>query len=342
MVVISPLATWFADGRALARFRRSRLGRRPALLQPRDRAWRALAPGFERVRRLASSGVPVHVVAARRYRRAPDRRELERAAAAGATVYLPQVHQMLPRVMRLMVALRASCLGPFREECSFLFLVEGRGRPGMGLHHDGNVHGFWVQLEGRRTVTVGPAVQPGASCDLRIEPALDANATQPARPGWFTRDLGPGALFYVPPYTPHAVVCRGRSLALSLTWSAPRRRRMPVAAALAEWDVASGQAEPRPSPSRTRLWTQVPAVAGPVDDAGGTFPLWTPAGQIRLPVMTRRLARLLPAMPSLTRAEARRHGDGIAPLLAHGIVGDEDLPLMVVPRDPARLDGWHF
>ncbi|MGH7313244.1 MAG: hypothetical protein ACREJV_08730, partial [Candidatus Rokuibacteriota bacterium] len=113
-------------------------------------------------------------------------------------------------------------------------------------------------------------------------------------------------------------------------------------AALAEWDVASGQAEPRPRPSRSRLWTQVPAVAGRLDRARATFPLWTPAGPVWLPATTRRLARHLPAMPSLTRAEARRHDDGTAALVAHGILGDEDLPLLVVPHNPAELDGWNF
>src|SRR5262245_38881018 len=249
--VISPLATWFAGAAALAEFRRRRLGRRPMILVPRDKEWQRLAPRFERVRRLAGSGVPVHVVAERRARRAPGRRQLERAMAAGETVYLPQVHQVLPRVMRLMVALRTACLGPFREECSFLFLVEGRSRPGMGLHHDGAVHGFWVQLAGQRTVTVGPPVRPGTRLELSANRAT-------AAPGWWTRDLRPGTLLYLPPYTPHSVVCRGRSLALSLTWSKPSRwRRAPIgaarAAALAEWDVASGQAEPRPRPSRSRL-----------------------------------------------------------------------------------------
>ncbi|MGH7308026.1 MAG: JmjC domain-containing protein [Candidatus Rokuibacteriota bacterium] len=338
--MISPLATWFADRGALARFRRERFGRRSLVVAPRDVAWRTLTPGFRRLRRLAASGVPVHVVAERRYRRRPSQRQLARAMAAGATVYLPQIHQVLPRVMRLMVALRATCLGPFREECSFLFLVEGRARPGMGLHHDGNVHGFWVQLEGRRTVTVGPAVRPGTPSDL------DAERAQSARSEWWTRDLSPGTLLYLPPYTPHAVLCHGRSLALSLTWSAPRRRRAPVAtavvAALAEWDVASGQAEPRPRPSRSKLWAQVPAIAGPPDRARTTFPLWTPAGPLQLPGSTRRLARHLPTMPSLTRAEARRHGDGVAALVAHGILGDEDLPLLVVPQDPGGLDGWRF
>jgi hypothetical protein len=285
------------------------------------------------------SGIPVHVVAERRARRAPSRRRLDRAIAAGETVYLPQVHQVLPRVMRLMVALRTACLGPFREECSFLFLVEGRNRPGMGLHHDGAVHGFWVQLAGRRTVTVGPPVRRGTRLELRANRAR-------AAPGWSTRDLSPGTLLYLPPYTPHAVVCRGRSLALSLTWSKPQRRRAPIGAArataLAEWDVASGQAEPRPRPSRSRLWTQVPAVAGPIDRVRGRFPLWTPAGTLWLPATSLRLARRLADMPLLTRAEARQRGDGTAALIAHGILGDEDLPLLIVPRDPTKLDGWHF
>lgn len=335
--MISPLATWFPDQRAITRFRRSRLGRRPTLLAPRDGAWRTLTPGFERVRRLTAAGLPVHLVAARRCRRAPTPRQVARATAAGATVYLPQVHQVLPRVMRLMVALRATCLGPLRQECSFLFLVEGRDRPGMGLHHDGNVHGFWVQLEGRRTATVGPAVRPGTPADL------DTERERSAHPGWWTRHLGPGTLLYLPPYTPHEVVCRGRSLALSLTWSAGRRRAAApavTAAALTGWDVASGQAEPRPRRSRSRLWTQVPAVAGPLDPARGKFPLWTPAGAVWLPASARHLARRLPEMPSLTRLEARRHGGAV--LVAHGILGDEDLPLLVVPDNSTRLDGWNF
>ncbi len=337
--MISPLGTWFAGPRALTRFRRRRLGRRPAILAPHDEGWKNLAPAFARVRRLVASGVPVHIVAERRARRAPSRRQLGRAMAAGATVYLPQVHQVLPRVMRLMVALRAACLGPFREECSFLFLVEGRNRQGMGLHHDGAVHGFWVQLAGRRTVTVGPPVRRGTRLELRANRAR-------AAPGWWTRDLSPGTLLYLPPYTPHAVVCRGRSLALSLTWSKPRRRHASTAAtratALAEWDVASGQAEPRPRRSRSRLWTQVPAVAGPIDRARDRFPLRTPAGTLWLPAATRRLARQLAGMPLLTRTDVRRRGDGMAALLAHGILGDEDLPMLIVPRDPAKLDGWHF
>ena len=74
---------------------------------------------------------------------------------------MPQIHQVLPRVARLMAALRATLFGPGREETSFLFIVNGKGRQGMGLHHDGPVDSVWVQLEGRRTVTTGQQVPPG-------------------------------------------------------------------------------------------------------------------------------------------------------------------------------------
>src|SRR3989304_4722796 len=48
--------------------------------------------------------------------------------------------------------------------------------------------------------------------------------------GWRTLELSPGSLFHLPPFPPHAVVCRGRSLALSLTWSRRRARRAGAAA----------------------------------------------------------------------------------------------------------------
>jgi hypothetical protein len=338
--VISPLATWLVDAGALGRFRRQHLGWRPALFPPRDRAWRTLAPDFDGARKLAASEVPFQIVADRRYDRSGDRTRLRRALADGATVYLPQVHQVLPRLMRLMVALRATLLGPFREETSFLFLVQGRGRAGMGLHHDGNVDAFWLQLAGRRTVTLGPPVRAGSSRDL------DDRQARPGGRRWWTGDLGPGTLFYLPPYTPHAVVCHGRSLALSLTWGAPRRRRSArpeaVATALTEWDVVSGRAVPRPRAHPRRLWTQVPTVSGPVDPARQEFPLWTPEGVVRLPAAAEPLGRALATMPSLTRAEARAANGALDLLLAHGILGDEDLPLRVVPDDPKALDGWRF
>ena len=376
-VIASPLSTWFATEAAARLFRRRRLGRAPAVMRPRDGAWRALAPDFAGALAVATSGVPVQVAAERRYDRVPDAHALAAAVAEGSTIYLPQAHQILPRVMRLMVALRAAFLGPFREESSFLFVVEGKGREGMGLHHDGDVDAFWVQLHGERTVTFGPAVAPGTPEDLELPVR--------GRRGWRTIVLEAGTLFHLPPRTPHAVVCHGRSLALSLTWKAldPRhafdalldtvrhplrdsrhlhglaayralmRRSVRGAAssvatpaALAEayaggltaWDVASGQVDALPLPAPDRLWTQVPAVPGAVDRRRGAFPVWTPEGVVWLPARLRALARSLPMMPTFAHA---RESD-IAPLVEHGLLAPHDLPLRIVPAEPRQLDGWRF
>jgi hypothetical protein len=335
---VSPLATWFSGPAALARFRRRRLGRTPVVLRPRDDAWRTIGPGFATVVTMVKAGVPFQVAAERRYDRSGDPRRLGRALAAGATVFLPQVHQVLPRLMRLMVALRAGLLGPLREECSFLFAVEGRGRPGMGLHHDGPVDAFWLQLEGRRTVTIGPPVARGTAEDL------DARAPHDAR-GWRTLDLTAGTLFYLPPWTPHDVVCHTRSLAFSLTWREPeaRARRATAAArsaALVAWDVVSGRVAAIPRLSRSRLWAQVPVTTVPGPGPG--LSLLTPDGPVRVPAALRSLAGQLTLMPSFrvpASAPARR---ALAPLLDRGIVAPQDLPLRIVPAAPRTLDGWRF
>jgi hypothetical protein len=277
------------------------------VLPPRDRAWRAVAPGFAECVAMAGEGLPFQVVAEREVDRSGDPRRLAAALATGRTVYLPQVHQVLPRLMRLMVALRVAFFGPDRDECSFLFVVDGTGRPGMGLHHDGEVDAFWLQLEGRRTVTVGPRVPRGTPEDLD-----DRLVRGGPRAGWRTLDLGPGSLFHLPGRTPHAVVCRRRSLAVTLTWGPARRGGGGRGGAgLLRWDVASGFAEPMPSASSTFLWTQVPTRA---------------AG--------------LGLMPRLTRARARR--EGLSPLVDAGILGSRDLPRRIRPDTPATLDGWRF
>ena len=336
--LVTPLATWFPGPVALARFRRRRLSRMPTVLAPRDHAWRAIAPGFDTAVAMARAGVPFQIAAERRYDRSGDRRRLGPALAAGATVFLPQVHQVLPRLMRLIVALRMGLLGPLREECSFLFAVEGRGRPGMGLHHDGPVDAFWVQLEGRRTVTLGPRVRPGTPQDL-----------DPPRPrhgrGWRTLDLAPGTLFHLPPWTPHDVVCRGRSLALSLTWRSldARGRRATTAArraGLVAWDVVSGRVDTMPPASRSRLWAQVPVVPGP--RAGAGYGLVTPEGVLHLPAATRPFGDGLALMPSFASPVAGRARTALTPLLEHGIVAPQDLPLRILPDDAGALDGWRF
>jgi hypothetical protein len=194
----------------------------------------------------------------------------------------------------------------------------------MGLHHDGEVDAFWLQLEGRRTVTLGPPVPRGARADL--------DPRRAGGPGWRTLDLVPGTLLYLPPRTPHDVVCHGRSLALSLTWSRRRTRR-----AWPAWDVASGRAEPRPRRDRRWLWTQVPVRAGGLDRGRRRFRLLTPDAAAWVPARARGLAARLGDMPAV-RAGAR----GAAPLVALGVLAPEDLPLVVVPDAPRALDGWRF
>jgi mannose-6-phosphate isomerase-like protein (cupin superfamily) len=274
----------------------------------------------------------VHIAAERRYTRRPTRAQIERAFADGATIYMPQVHQVLPRVARLMAKLRATLFGLGREECSFLFLVNGKGRQGMGLHHDGDVDSVWLQLEGRRTVTTGPQVPRGTRQDL--DEGIIGR-------GWTTQSLAPGSLFYMPPRTPHRVVCYGRSLALSLTWQVRARALTDAQAgkALPSWDVAAGRADPIPRASRKLLWTQVPVVAGRVDRKRGEFPLRLPGGMIRLPAGAHSLARRLSTMPALMRSGLGRHAQL---LLDAGILGPRDLPLRIVPEHPRALDGWRF
>jgi len=85
----------------MRRFTRRVLNRRIALLHPRDDAWRTLAPGFAGAVALTRAGVPFQIALERRYDRTGDRRRLSAALARGATVYVPQAHQVLPRVARL-------------------------------------------------------------------------------------------------------------------------------------------------------------------------------------------------------------------------------------------------
>jgi hypothetical protein len=335
--LISPLASWFDDEGALRAFRRRALGRRPLVLVPRNGQWRSIAPRFPEALAMAGSGLPFQIAADRAYDRSADPRRLPRALATGATVFLPQVHQVLPRLMRLMVALRVAFLGPFREECSFLFLVNGRGRPGMGLHHDGSVDAFWLQLDGRRTVTLGPPVAPRTPRDMRGGPAG-------GDPDWKAFELPPGSLFYLPPRTPHEVICHTRSLALSLTWGRKTRRRGPRRKrihSLTTWDVVSGHVSSMPPRSRDRLWTQIPVLAGPRRPLRNFFVLTTPDGARRYPATAWPLASRLAPMPSLRRADA---GDPatLSLLIDAGVLASRDLPLRIVPDDPAGLDGWHF
>jgi hypothetical protein len=382
LLVRSPLATWFPDRAAIRRFRTASLGRAVAVLPARGESWRAVAPGYRDAVAMAGSGLPFQIAAGREYDRAGDPSRLQPALARGATVFLPQVHQVLPRLARLMVALRATLLGPFREECSFLFIAEGASREAMGLHHDGETDQFWLQLEGRRTVTIGRPVAPGVPADL------PARALSRSR--WRTLRLPPGSLFYMPPRTPHRVVCHERSLAVSLTWKALDPREA-VAALLDAAGGDAGRPGARPpadcasrhgyarlvrdtlrragaAPTRDRVLHRAHALGLTAWDvvSGRADPIPPPrAGQLwtqvpACPVDTGRGGTLVIAgggeirLPPAARALAARLPAmpalavaGAAPeavriLVEHGILAPRDLPLRLVPTDLRSLDGWHF
>ena len=112
-----------------------------------------------------------------------------------------------------------------------------------------------------------------------------------------------------------------------------------IATALAAWDIASGSVDRIPPVSRRRLWTQVPAIAGPRQ--GGRFRLTTPDGVLDLPLSARPLAATLATMPRFEGTVTRRTS-AFAWFLDRGLVGPQDLPLRIIPSDPRRLDGWRF
>jgi len=87
------------------------------LFPARDRAWQALTPGFTALVALARTGLPFQVAAQRRYDRSGRVDRLRPALRDGKTVFFPQIHQVLPRVARLMVALRVAFMGAGRDEC---------------------------------------------------------------------------------------------------------------------------------------------------------------------------------------------------------------------------------
>src|SRR6185436_20476382 len=96
---------------------RRRLGtRRPILVSAREPAWRTLAPSFDEVVALAHTGIAFQIASDRRYDRSGRAARLRPALAAGKTVFFPQIHEVLPRVMRLMVAIRTAVAGAGREE----------------------------------------------------------------------------------------------------------------------------------------------------------------------------------------------------------------------------------
>ena len=138
------------------------------------------------------------------------------------------------------------------------------------------------------------------------------------------------------------MVCRRRSLAVTLTWA--RAARPPHGArratGLLRWDVVSGFAEPIPPSSPRTLWVQVPVLAGRAGPEA-EIRVRTPDGEgPRLPGAASAWAARLSLMPRLTATLA--HAAGLSPLVDAGILGPRDLPLRIRPDDPATLDGWRF
>ncbi|HXK33856.1 MAG TPA: hypothetical protein VNM91_07595, partial [Dehalococcoidia bacterium] len=103
-------------------------------------------------------------------------------------------------------------------------------------------------------------------------------------------------------------------------------------------DVVAGRADRIPPRDRARLWTQVPAH---VESRDRGALLWTALGAIAVDRGTARVAQLLATMPDVARS-ALRGNAALGTLLAHGILAPHDLPLRIIPAEPAALDGWRF
>jgi hypothetical protein len=275
--------------------------------EPLDQAWQELLPGYESCVAFTRTGLPFHAVIEGSHDERPRPAQIPAALRAGKSIILLQPHEVMPRLMRLVVALRAAFFGAFFDESSYLFMTEGKGKPGMKPHHDGEAHSFWLQLAGKRTVTVGPQVPPGT----RTEPeALDLLG-----PGWTTLELGPGSLFYLQPRVLHSVVCHERSLALSLTWE------------LLPGDEVLGAWLEKAAPTRPELFRELPA-ARAASDLGKAI-------EECLHGLTDALASLGPIGPQLY-AEFLTRWSTVPGTPLHSLPGASG-PLPPARADPALL-----
>ncbi len=180
-------------------------------------AVRDMALTTEEILALVNAGVPAHLALKGRQDEHPEPRSIPRRVAAGESLFLVQPHEYMPRLRRwIHHAGRALGLSG-RPVRSFLFLVDRPGRPAMPLHDDAENELLWLQLDGERFVRFGP---PGeAVAPVRPQPVREADGRHG---GWFEGGLPAGSLLYLPPWTPHAVRCRKRSVALSVYWEPAR------------------------------------------------------------------------------------------------------------------------
>jgi len=85
-------------------------------------------------------------------------------------------------------------------------------------------------------------------------------------------------------------------------------------------------------------WTQVPIALGRLSGQRGEPTIWAAGGRITVPASAQALVRRLGEMPALQGVR----GSAATALRALGVLGDEDLPLLVRPDAPRKLDGWRF
>src|SRR4029434_1534887 len=124
---------------------------------------------------------------------------------------------------------RAACHAARSPTGRVLVPVRRRGPRADGDGTSPRWSGRRVLAAARRTADrhAGPAGRAGNASGFAANsraPRWLTRARAECRAGWRTLELSPGSLFHLPPWTPHDVVCHGRSLALSLTWTTAAAR----------------------------------------------------------------------------------------------------------------------
>ena len=165
---------------------------------------------------LVAAGVPYHLAKDGRQEERPDPKTVARKLAAGATLFLVQPHEYMPRLRRFIHQAGVAAGFSGRPARSFLFRVDRPGEKAMPLHDDGSSELLWLQLRGERFVTFGSGVRKGS----HPEHCLPADRANGKTKGWFQGGLKAGSLLYLPPFAPHHVLCRKPSVAISIYWEA--------------------------------------------------------------------------------------------------------------------------
>ena len=283
---------------------------------------------------MAAGGVPFQIAAERRYDRSGDPRPLRRALDEGAHRLLPQVHQVLPRLMRLIVALRVGAARSSKRRV----LVSVRRR---GARADGD--GTSPRRAGGRVLAPARGAAHGHARRRRSRRERPGSAVHGRRP----RGVA------------HARARPGEPLPPAPVDAARRRLPRPLAGALAHVGDGAGSRVTRDAPPRWRRGTSPPARSmrippvsrratvdsGPGDRGparhGGAVPP-DDARRRRRPSGT--AARRIGAGRDAVRSpvpDARRH----AALRLASRARDRGAPGSSAadhPERPGQLDGWRF